>query len=134
MDEYTADAWHDLLSAYSLDECRQAVVTVASRQPFVAASEIITEVGRQRRTEMGRQRREQLERDIPEGAICATPGDDRLVREDIDKIFEEFRQRLGQPVPVPSEPPRAQMSQDDFEAERRRQLAALEQMIREGSE
>lgn len=131
MDEYTADAWHDLLSAYGLDECRRAVVTIASRQPFVAASEVITEVGRQRRADLGRKRREQLERDIPAGAICARPGDDRMVREDIDKIFEDFRQRLGQPVPVPAAPPRPQMSQDDFEAERRRQLAALELMMAE---
>jgi hypothetical protein len=46
MDEYTADAWHDLLGDLDLAECRTAVVTVAKRQPFVAASEIRTEVKR----------------------------------------------------------------------------------------
>src|ERR1700734_4510496 len=35
MDEYTPDAWHDLLGDLDLAGCRQAVVTVAKRQPFV---------------------------------------------------------------------------------------------------
>jgi hypothetical protein len=48
MDEYTADAWHDLLGDLDLDECRAAVVAVARRQPFVAASEIRTEAKRAR--------------------------------------------------------------------------------------
>lgn len=48
MDEFTPDAWHDLLGDLSLADCRAAVVLVARRQPFVAPSEIRTEVQRVR--------------------------------------------------------------------------------------
>jgi hypothetical protein len=46
IDEYTPEAWHELLGDLSLAQCRVAVRTVARRQPFVAPSEIITEVAR----------------------------------------------------------------------------------------
>lgn len=45
-DEYTPDAWHDLLGDLSLNDCRNAVRTVAARQPFVSPSEIRAEVQR----------------------------------------------------------------------------------------
>lgn len=48
IDEYTADAWHDLLAALTLDEARTAVVAVTRRQPFCAPSEILAEVARAR--------------------------------------------------------------------------------------
>lgn len=48
IDEYTPDAWHDLLGDLSLADCREAVVAVARRQPFVSASEIRAEVLRVR--------------------------------------------------------------------------------------
>jgi hypothetical protein len=60
MDEYTADAWHDLLSDISLDEARAAVVTVARRQPFCAASEIRAEVRRARAHETDQEHLRQL--------------------------------------------------------------------------
>lgn len=44
IDEYTADAWHDLLEDVTFDEAKQAVIAVARRQPFVAPAEIISEV------------------------------------------------------------------------------------------
>jgi len=56
MDEFTADAWYDLLSDLDADECRAAVATVAKRQPFVAASEIRAEVKRAQRDAEGRHR------------------------------------------------------------------------------
>lgn len=40
MDEYTPDAWHDLLGDLSFADCKDAAKTVAQRQPFVAPSEI----------------------------------------------------------------------------------------------
>lgn len=43
MDEYTPDAWHDLLGDLPLDVAKLAVQRVAQRQPFVAASEIRAE-------------------------------------------------------------------------------------------
>jgi hypothetical protein len=47
-DEYTPDAWHDVLGAYQLDDARAAAAAVAGRQPFVAPAEIITEIRRRR--------------------------------------------------------------------------------------
>lgn len=44
MDEYTPDAWHDLLGDLPLADCRAAVIAVAKKQPFVAPSEIRAEV------------------------------------------------------------------------------------------
>lgn len=46
IDEYTPDAWHDLLGNLGLADCRAAVAAVAKRQPFVAPAEIIAEVKR----------------------------------------------------------------------------------------
>lgn len=48
-DEYTPDAWHDVLADYTLDEARTAAATVAGRQAFVAPGEIATEVRKNRR-------------------------------------------------------------------------------------
>ncbi|HEX6518302.1 MAG TPA: hypothetical protein VF049_22265 [Nocardioidaceae bacterium] len=49
-DEYSPDAWYDVLHDYTLDEAKTAAATVAGRQPFVAPGEIATEVRKQRRT------------------------------------------------------------------------------------
>lgn len=46
IDEFTPEAWHDLLGDLELADCRRAVTTVARRQPFVAPSEIRAEVSR----------------------------------------------------------------------------------------
>lgn len=45
-DEFSADAWHDLLGDLEFPDCKEAVTAVARRQPFVAPSEIRAEVGR----------------------------------------------------------------------------------------
>lgn len=47
-DEYTPDAWQDLLGDLTLADCREAVRNVASRQPFIAPAEIRAEVRRLR--------------------------------------------------------------------------------------
>lgn len=49
IDEFTPDAWHDVLADYGLDECRTACTALAVEQPFIAPSEIIDEVRRTRR-------------------------------------------------------------------------------------
>lgn len=49
IDEYTPDAWHDLLGDLDAADCRRAVAAVGRRQPFVAPAEIIAEVRRTRR-------------------------------------------------------------------------------------
>lgn len=46
IDEFTPDAWHDLLGHLTLTDCRTAVANVAGRQPFVAPAEIRGEVRR----------------------------------------------------------------------------------------
>jgi hypothetical protein len=48
IDDYTPDAWHDVLGALPLDEARSAVVAVASQKPFCAPSEILAEVAKAR--------------------------------------------------------------------------------------
>ncbi|MFF9205116.1 hypothetical protein ACF1AE_25510 [Streptomyces sp. NPDC014986] len=45
-DEYTPDAWHDVLGGYALTDAREAAARVARRQPFVAPSEIADEIGK----------------------------------------------------------------------------------------
>ncbi|WP_370665365.1 hypothetical protein [Streptomyces sp. IBSBF 2507] len=45
-DEYTPDAWHDILGDYQLADARQAAAQVARRQPFVAPAEIADEISK----------------------------------------------------------------------------------------
>lgn len=47
-DEYTPDAWHDVIGEYSLASARSAAAAVARRQPFVSPAEIIDEITAQR--------------------------------------------------------------------------------------
>ncbi|MFE2384465.1 zinc finger domain-containing protein [Streptomyces misionensis] len=47
-DEYTADAWHDVLGDLPLNAARAAAAAVARRQPFVSPAEIRTEYLNQR--------------------------------------------------------------------------------------
>lgn len=42
-DEYTADAWHDVLGDLPLNDARAAAAAVARRQPFVSPAEIRAE-------------------------------------------------------------------------------------------
>lgn len=44
MDEFTPDAWFDLLGDLSMTDCKEAVQSVAMRQPFAAPAEIRAEV------------------------------------------------------------------------------------------
>lgn len=48
-DEYSPDAWYDVLHDYTLDEAKTAAAAVASRQAFVAPGEIVTEVRKARK-------------------------------------------------------------------------------------
>lgn len=52
-DEFTPDAWHDVLEDFSLLECRSAAAEMARRQPFVSPAEIIAVI-RQRRGDNAR--------------------------------------------------------------------------------
>lgn len=53
VDEFTPNIWHDLLKDLRLEDCRQAVVAIARRQPFVSPSEIRDEVARIRADRIG---------------------------------------------------------------------------------
>jgi hypothetical protein len=63
MDEYTSDAWHDVLSRepwITLSMARTAVVDVKLRQPFIDVSEIIAQAKVIRRAAGDQERREAL--------------------------------------------------------------------------
>lgn len=48
IDEYTPEAWHDLLGDLDFGDCKLAAAAVGRRQPFVAPAEIRAEVRRVR--------------------------------------------------------------------------------------
>jgi hypothetical protein len=47
-DEYTADAWEDVLGEFSLVAAQRAAAAVARRQPFISPAEIIEVIEQQR--------------------------------------------------------------------------------------
>jgi hypothetical protein len=53
-DEFTPDAWHDLLSDLRFVDCKEAAKRIARRQPFCAPAEIRAEVHRLRSERIGR--------------------------------------------------------------------------------
>lgn len=54
MDEYTPEAWYDLLGDLRLEDCREAARNVGQGQPFIAPAEIRTEVKRIRAERIAR--------------------------------------------------------------------------------
>jgi hypothetical protein len=54
-DEYTPDAWHDVLGGYRLEDARQAAAQLASRQAFIAPGELVPEIRRIRAERIGSQ-------------------------------------------------------------------------------
>lgn len=91
LDEFTPDAWSDVLGKYELDECRAACVVLAARQPFIAPAEIITEVRKARR--------ERLENFVYEPPALETP----------EEFVENYRRQIAAvasgAVPAPTERP-----------------------------
>ncbi len=63
-DEFTPDAWGEVLGRLRLVDCKEALVELATKQPFVSPAEIRTEVRRIRR-----------ERDSDFGALPDPPSD-----------------------------------------------------------
>ncbi|MGW1840806.1 zinc finger domain-containing protein [Streptomyces sp. NPDC002067] len=47
-DEYTPDAWHDVLGKYPLDEARAAAARCAAARPWVSPAEIIAAIHQER--------------------------------------------------------------------------------------
>lgn len=68
-DEYTPDAWHDLLHRYTRDEARAAAAAVAGRQAFVAPGEIATEIRRARAVRMAADAETEAPNVDPDNAI-----------------------------------------------------------------
>lgn len=55
VDEYTADAWYDVLYPFTVDEARTAIAAhVAAGNAFIAAGEIVTSIRRARADRMSR--------------------------------------------------------------------------------
>lgn len=55
VDEYTADAWYDVLYPFTVDEARTAIAAhVAAGNAFIAAGEIVTSIRRTRADRMAR--------------------------------------------------------------------------------
>jgi hypothetical protein len=54
IDDYTPDAWFELLGDLAFDDCRAATKTITQRQPFIAPSEIRAEVRRIRSDRIAR--------------------------------------------------------------------------------
>lgn len=81
IDEYTPDAWHDLLGDLGLEACRQAAARVARRQPFVAPAEIRAEVRAERSRRLAACRSDQL---LPHGDVA----------DDVDAYLEQVRERV----------------------------------------
>src|SRR5690349_11552302 len=48
IDEYTPDAWHELLSDLRFEDCKAAVVDVVKEQPFVSPAEIRSRIAKVR--------------------------------------------------------------------------------------
>lgn len=95
IDEYTPDAWHDLLGDLRLDDCRAAVASVAKRQPFVAPAEI--------RAEVRRIRNERIAHSVIEAPPAELAGDPRAYQR---VLIENIRKAAdGQGVPASPERP-----------------------------
>lgn len=100
IDDYTPDAWHDLLSDLSAADCRAAVTAVAKRQPFVAPAEI--------RAEVRRIRRDRLEREIPAPPpeLADEPGKyQQVLQASIKRIADGKQVRLAIGAAASEQPP-----------------------------
>jgi hypothetical protein len=65
-DEYTPDAWHDVLTDFALADARAAAATVARKQPFVSPAEIVTQIRKQREDRAADYQGPGLSADIPD--------------------------------------------------------------------
>ena len=110
MGEYTPDAWHDLLGDLELADCREAVIMVARRQPFVAPADIRAEV---RRIREDRLARTQLPAPSPE--LAEQPGRYvQAIRAGVQRLADGFA-----PPPAITGAPREDGPPDEYVAARK---------------
>ena len=106
IDEYTPDAWHDLLEDLDSADCRAAVAAIVKRQPFIAVADI--------RAEVKRIRRDRLERNpiaAPPAELMDTPGKYReVLKGDIRRIADGYsvKRAIGE-LPSATPPPVAEV-------------------------
>jgi hypothetical protein len=102
MDEFTPNAWHDLLDDLELDDCRAAVAAVAKRQPFVAPAEIRAEVKRIRDARIAA-----AIVPAPPAELTDEPGRyNELIRANVRRIADAKNVRRALAAgPLPGDPP-----------------------------
>jgi hypothetical protein len=69
IDDYTPDAWHDIIGDLSLAECRAAVAAMANDVRFIAPCDIRKHADSERRAEAGRRRVAELNGADPARAV-----------------------------------------------------------------
>ena len=57
IDDFTYDAWHDVIGKLTFEAARNAVIAVVHSQPFVAPSDIIRQAGRSAKSHPSKRRR-----------------------------------------------------------------------------
>lgn len=96
LDEFSADAWHDVLADLPHPVAKKAAAMCARSKPFVAPSEIVTAAHRLRRAV-----RSQIEREV-DGSIDSAPTDGRGYvewrREQVAWAIAEADRRLADDV------------------------------------
>lgn len=101
--EYTPDAWHDLLGDLAYEDCHAAVQTVTKRQPFVAPAEI--------RAEVRRIRDDRLARQIP-SRLPDEPGPFLAqLRAELARTADGLRMPTAIAGPVREDPPPAEFTE-----------------------
>jgi len=103
MDDYTPDAWFELLGDLDAAEAARAVAEVAKRQPFVAPAEIRAEVKRARADRLARN---PLPAPSPE--LAEQPGRYASeIRAGIERIADarSIRNAIPAGEPLPGDPP-----------------------------
>lgn len=108
MDEYTPDAWQDVLAGLDLDDARCAVAALACRQVFIAPAEIIAEVRRVRAARLAAEPEPAPDADLdPAGYIAALRAGRRWVaaggpaqRQLVAPSHGRTRVRLDHPLPL----------------------------------
>jgi hypothetical protein len=114
-DEYTSDAWYDLLGDMRFVDCKEGVRLTAQRQPFVSPSEI--------RNEVKRIRFDRIQEFGPIDPPAFPDSDDASSEREYREWMRETYRRIGDG-----------MTREEYEAERpelpKRQMPALDHVFR----